>query len=400
MSRKQLVAVLKLVLAAGLVLFVLSRVNLVDKYRILNEDGKPVREQSGRILGDWRDIPRRFAPADDPETVLLIPSGSPAKDHRQEVQPGLPTYVRQMKLWLFLVGAIFYFLVASFSALRWWWLLRFNQLNVTLFQAFKLTWIGVFFNNVVPGLTGGDLVKAIYVVRLTGQKTRPIVSVFVDRVVGLMALALLAAIVVLFDFEQFAAIAYGIYGGLLLLFLGSVAFLSRRVRRTLRLDALLKRLPLSGLLQQVDQAIYFYRGHLKGMIVMVLLSVVNHLLGVIGVILIGNALSVGMPPLSYLILIPIINIASAVPVAPAGWGVGETLFQFLLVKFRPLAIAAQAMATRAVALSVVYRIHLMLWSLLGAMFLAFERTKPSEEEMSRLMDELEDEAGAGARAGA
>ena len=97
---------------------------------------------------------------------------------------------------------------------------------------------------------------------------------------------------------------------------------------------------------------------------------------------------------------PVIQIASAVPLAPAGWGVGEALFGYLFSHFAyqglPMAsvnaaAAIEVMRTRAIALSIVYRVHIMLWSLLGALFLAFQKGRASSEEMSHLMDDLDDE---------
>ena len=77
---------------------------------------------------------------------------------------------------------------------------------------------------------------------------------------------------------EFVPLALMIHGGLAFLVISSIAFFSRRVRRVLRLDTLLKKLPLSGVLQQIDQAIYFYRSHLKGIVLVLLASVFNHLL--------------------------------------------------------------------------------------------------------------------------
>ena len=81
------------------------------------------------------------------------------------------------------------------AAARWWWLLRVNGLDVSLGETIRLTWIGVFFNNVMPGQTGGDAVKAVYIVRRCPDGRIPaLMSVIVDRILGLGSLALLGAI--------------------------------------------------------------------------------------------------------------------------------------------------------------------------------------------------------------
>src|SRR5690606_24870870 len=132
------------------------------------------------------------------------------------------------------------------SATRWWWLLRVNRLPVGFWAAQRFTWIGLFFNNVVPGQTGGDLVKALYVMkRCHGERVAAMMSVVVDRVMGLASLSLLAAVAVLFylDRQEFASLAVALWGVLgAVVLLGCLAF-SRRLRALVRLKDLLERLP-------------------------------------------------------------------------------------------------------------------------------------------------------------
>ena len=44
---------------------------------------------------------------------------------------------------------------------RWWRLLAVSGCPTTWWNALRLTFIGMFFNLVVPGLTGGDVIKAV-----------------------------------------------------------------------------------------------------------------------------------------------------------------------------------------------------------------------------------------------
>ena len=50
------------------------------------------------------------------------------------------------------------------------------------------------FNLVIPGAVGGDLIKAAYLVRMRIRKTQAIASMVIDRILGLLALFILAAI--------------------------------------------------------------------------------------------------------------------------------------------------------------------------------------------------------------
>jgi uncharacterized protein (TIRG00374 family) len=394
LSRKVLILILKLLIAAALILFVLNKIDLVDRYEIIKKTGPTetvVSRVEGKIVGNWQARPVLFLSKGTTKTKELHPGVLP-NGETLALRPGLLTYLKGMNIPVFLFGALFFFIVATFSSVRWWWLLRVNDLKVSVFEAFRLTWIGIFFNNVVPGLTGGDVIKAFYIARKTGKKARPIVTVLVDRVLGLAALAFLAGLVLLFNFKEFWEVALGIYVGLFLLALGAIAYFSRRIRKIVHLDALLQALPMANLFQQLDQAVSFYRHHVPGLASWFFLSVGNHFLAVLGVALIGDSLGVGVPWTSYFVLIPVINILSAVPLTPSGWGVGEALYGFFFKKYCAhflvgIANAGQIIATRAIALSVVYRIHLMLWSILGALFLLFERGKAPSPVLPELTEE-------------
>ena len=50
------------------------------------------------------------------------------------------------------------------------------------------------FNLVIPGGVGGDLIKASYLVRMRIRRTQAVASMVIDRILGLLALFILAAI--------------------------------------------------------------------------------------------------------------------------------------------------------------------------------------------------------------
>jgi uncharacterized protein (TIRG00374 family) len=233
--------------------------------------------------------------------------------------------------------------------------------------------------------------------RCPGHRIQVLVSVVVDRVLGLASLALLGAVVVLFALDRFADIALAI-GGVIagVGLLGVIAF-SRRLRQLVRLKWLLDRLPhrVVQLLQLVDQAVFFYRKHRLVITASLLAGVVNHVISVLSVVFIGEALGVGMPTFEYFALIPVINIVTALPIGPNGWGVGEALYKYLFAKYGAphlvgVANASAAMGTRGVALSVLYRLHLTFWSLLGGLLVLFEKDRVTREDIAREV-ELEEQ---------
>jgi uncharacterized membrane protein YbhN (UPF0104 family) len=180
--------------------------------------------------------------------------------------------------------------------------------------------------------------------------------------------------------------------------LGLIAF-SRRLRQLVRLKWLLERLPhrVSHVLKLIDQAVFFYRDHRWVIASSLVAGIGNHVISVLSVVFVGDALGIGMPAFPYFVLIPVINIVSAVPIAPNGWGVGEWLYGQLFsrygAEFLPnVANASEAMGMRGVALSLLYRVHLTFWSLLGGLLVLFEKDRVTRADLDREM-ELEEQEG-------
>jgi hypothetical protein len=90
----------------------------------------------------------------------------------------------------------------------------------------------------------------------------------------------------------------------------------------------------------------------------------------------------------YFVLVPVINIASAVPIAPNGWGIGETMYGYLFATHGAVYLTGTAgpylaMWTRGVALSVLYRTVLTGFSLLAGLLVLFEKDRVTKEDIDR-----------------
>ncbi len=396
---------LKLTLVALLMAWVFYPIHFRDRL-VKSKGDKVVEEQFIEIQGSWKVDSVSYLVGEHDQTPHTIDRGAVVDGLTVTVEPGFLTYWHNLDPWLFALGAFCYFLTVLVAGTRWWWLLRVNGTDVSLLETLRFTWIGVFFNTVVPaGATGGDLIKALYIMkRCPGHRVPVLVSVVVDRVLGLASLALLGAVVVLFALDRFGEVALGIWGVILGVGMVGVFAFSRRLRRLVRLSWLLERLPqkVGHLLKLVDQAVFFYRNHGRVIAASLVAGVGNHVLSVLSVAFIGDALGVGMPWFEYFALIPVINIVSAVPLSPNGWGVGEKMYGFLFGKYGAAHLAAtvpdpaqaqQAMATRGVALSILYRLHLTFWSLLGGLFVLFEKDKVTKDDIERevALERREDE---------
>jgi uncharacterized protein (TIRG00374 family) len=270
---------------------------------------------------------------------------------------------------------------------RWQILLKAQGLPISFFEATRLTFIGFFFNNVVPGMTGGDVVKAVLVARAyPGRGPDAVATVIVDRVLGLVVLAGLAAGVLMLNYDTYQTVAFWVFLFLGLTILLIVLFLSRRVRRFLRIDRLLNSLPGSQILKRLDLAFLNYRNQGQVLTVAVLLSLGAHVANILSVYFMGIDLGVtttnGLKEpelLTYMATVPIVMIVSSIPLLPGGWGLGEAAFGYF---FRSVGIRNLSLS---VGLSVLHRFSLLVFSLVGGVFLLFGRANrlpvtPTAEE--------------------
>jgi uncharacterized protein (TIRG00374 family) len=85
-------------------------------------------------------------------------------------------------------------LAVLLTFVRWYLLVRALGLPFAFGDALRLGLVGYFFNTLLPGSVGGDLVKAAYLVREQRRRTVAVATVLIDRAIGLCGLVWLAAI--------------------------------------------------------------------------------------------------------------------------------------------------------------------------------------------------------------
>ncbi|MGI9089289.1 MAG: lysylphosphatidylglycerol synthase domain-containing protein [Chthoniobacterales bacterium] len=91
--------------------------------------------------------------------------------------------------------------------------LRSTTYRAFLQAVFTLTWADQFFNSILPGSSGGDVLKIYQVCRLApDRKAAAASTVFVDRLSAVLALATLAAGALLIDPRPLALIPRPAFG--------------------------------------------------------------------------------------------------------------------------------------------------------------------------------------------
>jgi len=379
--KKALFLLLRLVVTVSLVAFVLTRVNFRDR----EITGKIESRQPGHLMirtGKTKALHMILR-----ENVKL-PSETPYDrlrpgDDVTGVEQGFCTILGTLNMSYYLSGFAIIGALLAVATARWRVLLKVQGVRLSYREALKLTLVGLFFNNVSVGLTGGDVVKAYLVTRTTDRKAQAVLTVFLDRVVGLVAMLLVAGAgaLALVGEAEVRRVALYLYGCIGIVIVGTGLYYSRRLRRALRVDAMLSRLPFERIIRRVDEALLAYRSHKRAVAWAFLLSFICHGMAVVACIIFGRALGIeGAAAHHYFMFIPTIIFISALPVTVAGWGLRETSFQYF---FGMVGVAA----TLAVSLSVVYALTYVVWSLVGGVVFAFFKIRPPVKEMEHVVEE-------------
>src|SRR5437868_10636988 len=103
--------------------------------------------------------------------------------------------------WVFL-GILAYVVVEVAAAFRWHVLLKVQKIRLTLPRLSGLFLIGMFYNQFLPGGTGGDIIKSYLLLKETpDKKAGALLAVVFDRLIGLVALVTITVSLVSLRFD-------------------------------------------------------------------------------------------------------------------------------------------------------------------------------------------------------
>lgn len=273
---------------------------------------------------------------------------------------------------------VFFALVTSLY--RWGLLMRGQGIEFTMGQLIRYGMIGNFFNTTMPGAVSGDLIKAWYVLadHKHQKKTPVLTSILLDRVMGVFGLVIVSASPIIFQWKHVWAVPQlaHLASIVLLLFAGVVFFYVYMLLASwgplaglrARMEVLNGSRVGKVLLQAYD-AWLVYRDHPVILVQALLLSICTHLFIVAVVIFCSHALGENsIAFFQYFLLVPIGLLTTAVPVAPAGLGVGHVAFAALFK------LAGSTMGAEIFTMLVTIQI---IWNLTGIFFyLAGPKAQP------------------------
>ena len=92
------------------------------------------------------------------------------------------------------LAAVVYTLGVLLTFVRWFVLVRAQELPFTLFNAVRLGFLGFFWSTFLPGSIGGDIFKAASIARAQTRRTVAVATVLIDRAMGLWGIIWMVAL--------------------------------------------------------------------------------------------------------------------------------------------------------------------------------------------------------------
>jgi len=301
-----------------------------------------------------------------------------SRDHRWN---NLVRIFSEMNIGWFACALAIYSFGQAIIGLRWWLLLQTQSVHIPLWSAVKLHFLGLFYNNFMPSSVGGDLIRAWYVTRHTHKKFEAVLSVFVDRMIGLFSTLVIATVFyLLFLKGQGGVVIYGAKsqdnGGFLgsvgehkvivvwtviviaAVFLGLLLHSAGRSLLGRGLSAI--RLYGSRAFVKLTNAARLYGTKPLTLIKVFALTVVMQLMTITGFWILGSNLGVDVSIRYYFVFFTLTWVLGAIPVSIGGVVVVEVLLASMFIKLAGVAVEA------ASALALCQRAVWMLASLPGA----------------------------------
>ncbi len=238
--------------------------------------------------------------------------------------------VRTADLLLLFAAVGCYVVMLGLATWRWQLLLEALGVVAPLRHLTASYLVATFFNNFLPSNIGGDIVRVRDGSRLTGSTTSSLAVVGIDRILGLGALWLLAAVAFVFaspELRELAGARAVILGlGLVFAVLGTIFFrpgIARRLMVVSRLNAIDW---ARDRFEVVQAAVHSYRAQVRTVWMAVAASLALQALVVVYFFAIARALRIPLSVSAAFLMVPLCTLLQAVPISFNGWGLREGLF--------------------------------------------------------------------------
>lgn len=277
---------------------------------------------------------------------------------------------QEKNLWWLVLACLTMTAAFTVSYLRWCCLARAINFDLSLKEALRLGFIGSFFNVIAFGVVGGDSLRAWYAARANKDRVpEAILSVFIDRAIGLMVMFGVAGIAWQIcklsgtldgAAEQQATIAGICNTAGVLSIVGAAILVSfllfPNIRKTAPFRALTRIPKIGDLIDRGMEAAALYSENRTSIVIAIFCSIVTNLLFTTTIWLVALGVCTSPPNfIEHLVMAPITMLANSVPL-PGGVGGMEWALS---------AMYESIQASGGVIVAICYRCCILFVSLIG-----------------------------------
>ncbi|MDI6840274.1 MAG: lysylphosphatidylglycerol synthase transmembrane domain-containing protein [bacterium] len=294
---------------------------------------------------------------------------------------------------IFLTSFAGYTLLAMSSALRWHRLLLVQDVKVAYRNALAYYLIGFFYNNFLPAVFGGSVIRALYAGRTTGKNKEAFSSVLTELLIGSWAVVSFTIIVIIISFVWFRPVivktviipiltVFVIASTLIYLF-----FERGFMRKFKGIVERVKVFELGNKVKEFYNAMYLYREEKKTIFEVILVSFIMQLSIAFMNLSVGISLGFKLPIMSYVVYPTIIGLLATIPITINGLGLREWGYRFF---FAQMGLTE----SQAVTLSLLFYFVGVIGSLAGGIIFPFMKLKPQFHTNNRVSatDKLHDKS--------
>lgn len=278
---------------------------------------------------------------------------------------------KKIDIELFFLAVLIQIASYMLGSFRWWILLKGAGIRIPFFKALSPYYLGLFFNQFLPTGIGGDAVR-VYKLYQQGYAVAPLAaSTMIDRLIGLLALLMLASLAVIFPGAHVvpATVATLVSITLAALTIGTSLFLflpfpGWAIAVTARVNAH----TFLGRFMKVLRACRAYKGSSRLLLASLFLSFILQSLMIFVYVVLTRALGLEIPSTMLFIAVPLVFVAATLPFTIGGLGVREGVLVAVLGLFGVGMMPSGQLAS-------VYLIALWLSVIPGGWSFVFKRAR-------------------------
>ncbi len=277
------------------------------------------------------------------------------------------------------LAACLIFAMVLTNSCRWRFILASKGIRLPYWKLVYFYLVGIFFSSFLPTSVGGDFARVVAVAGETDRRADAFASVIVERFLGffvLLPVALFSLPFVRNDISEWkllaivATVAIAVFVGAYLMLLRPVA---RRLAMVLNpLLSMLERFRARQRLEKAYEAIVTYSQSRSTILIALGLSAVARFLWILSCYLVAWSLEMNLSFMALLLVVPVVELVRMIPISISGLGVRETAFVVMLKQFG-------VEESKGFTLAVVIYVIFFLFGILGGILYGTRQFAPGSD---------------------